>query len=158
MSEESQQLALQMKAANGDTPPLAAVPRAIVQAEALPPPPGKGAPPSKAKELPKPAPVVSTTTAAVEPEVPLADQVVHLQPTHPTQLYIQTGAFTHYENARRMSTNLAVVGSAAITELRSRSGVLYRVRLGPISTLDDADATLERVLSSGFPDAKLVVD
>jgi rare lipoprotein A len=157
LAEESQQLALQMKSA--DTTALAASPRAVVQAEPLAAPPGKAAPASKTKTAAKVTVPVSTPAVATESVTQdLADQVVHVQPTHPTQLFIQTGAFSHYDNARRMSTALSNVGSPTITEVRKQSSVLYRVRLGPIGSLDDADALLEHVLSAGFPDAKLIVD
>ncbi|MEE8246628.1 MAG: SPOR domain-containing protein [Alphaproteobacteria bacterium] len=35
---------------------------------------------------------------------------------------------------------------------------LYRVRIGPLETLDVADNTLERVIRSGYPGARIVVD
>ena len=43
-------------------------------------------------------------------------------------------------------------------ELRVNGSNLFRVRLGPITSVDEADKMLARVLASGLPDARIVVD
>jgi rare lipoprotein A len=35
---------------------------------------------------------------------------------------------------------------------------MFRVRLGPLTSVSDADALLEKVIASGYPDARVVVD
>jgi rare lipoprotein A len=35
---------------------------------------------------------------------------------------------------------------------------LYRVRIGPVGSVDEADQLLDRVVGSGAPDARIVVD
>ena len=37
-------------------------------------------------------------------------------------------------------------------------GTFYRVRLGPFASVGEADAVLSRVISSGQPEARIVVD
>ncbi len=160
LADESRALAYQLKGGGSEVVASAAAPRVAVAAESLAPPPGKKAEPQKStadKSLPK-AVVSTPATVATIDEQHLATQDVKVVPVHPTQMYIQTGAFTHYDNAHRMSAALSAVGPASISQFSTSSGVMFRVRLGPIASLDAADAMLERVLRSGFPDARLVVD
>ncbi|MEN8197112.1 MAG: SPOR domain-containing protein, partial [Pseudomonadota bacterium] len=34
----------------------------------------------------------------------------------------------------------------------------FRVRLGPLRTVEDADMALERVVALGYPEARIIVD
>jgi rare lipoprotein A len=160
MADESRTLALQLKS-KGEVTQVAAAPRPSVQAEALAPPArGREAPPPKARPgLTRSPP--ATVAAASEP-LPdarqLETQQVLLMPVKPTQMYIQTGAFSQFNNAHRMSSALSGVGNATVTQVHAKGGALFRVRLGPLPTVEAADTLLERVIAAGYPDAKLVVD
>jgi len=161
LADESRQLAMQLKA--GDAQPIEAAPRIAVQSESLPPPPkAKEAPPPKSRGPAKPvaapaAPVVAAATPAEEDQL-LATQTVQLVQPHATQIFIQAGAFSRFDNANRTSAALSGVGSPVISQVQTKSGSMFRVRLGPLASVAEADAMLERVISSGYPDARVVVD
>ena len=154
MAEESRAIAMRLRSNSPDEPPVAAAPRESVKAESLPAPGSKDAPRVVAKGD------VSERNAlgdAADPQ--LANQTVKMVPVKPTQLVIQAGAFSRYDNANRMSAALAPFGDVSVTQVKAKSGnMLFRVRLGPVPNVSDADALLEKVIGSGYPDAKLVVD
>ncbi len=161
MADETRSLALRLKTAQGDEPQVAAAPRPSVQAETL-------AAPAGLRESAKPAnrPLPGAARSSVPPPAAAAEldaqhleaQQVRLVPVKPTQLYIQAGAFSRFDNANRLSASLSPLGQANISQVKTPSGTFFRVRMGPIAKVDDADALLEKVISSGYPDAKLVVD
>jgi rare lipoprotein A len=159
MADESRMLALQLKA--GDTQPLEAAPRVAVQAEALPPPSGRAAAPARTGKTAKPAPSASNVapmeTAAVDIQS-LDQQPVEQLPPRNTRLFIQAGAFSRFDNANKMSAALAAVGPAGISQIQTKSGSFFRVRIGPLASLPEADSMLEKVIASGYPGARLVVD
>ncbi len=138
-------------------PPPPAVPREAVVAQALPPPSaGHTAPPP-----PPPKP----SAAAVKPPPPTSAQpgpalakTVWVLPVHPTHMFVQAGAFSSNGNAERLRAKLASVGPAAITAVRINGENLFRVRLGPVNSVDDADAILTKVVAAGAVDAKIVVE
>jgi rare lipoprotein A len=76
----------------------------------------------------------------------------------PTQIYIQAGAFSRIANASRVKRRLQKLGPVKISPTTASGVVLYRVRLGPIASVADADRLLARVVKSGLADARVVVD
>ena len=76
----------------------------------------------------------------------------------PTQVYIQGGAFQKYDNANRVVGTLRPIRSAVIMPITVNGGEVFRVRMGPISTVEEADRLLDRVISAGYPEARVVVD
>jgi rare lipoprotein A len=126
-----------------------AAPASSVVAEALPgsaPPPSSGA---------KPTPVSAVGLAG---EAPALDGQVWQVPVRPTQIYVQAGAFTNYENARQLGAKLGSFGPARVTPAQIGNQKFYRVRLGPIASVEQADSVLAGVISSGHPEARIVVD
>ncbi len=71
---------------------------------------------------------------------------------------VQAGAFGNAENARRLSAELTRIAPARATRALVDGRTVYRVRLGPFATRDEAVAMLERVIAAGHRDAHLVVD
>src|SRR5262249_7862419 len=134
----------------------------VVVAQAIPtPPPGKitstplppvvaaSPPPAPPSHLPPPAPTGAD----------LAKQQVKVVAVRgDKQMYIQAGAFAANENARRLSAKLAPIAAARITTVKAGQQTMFRVRIGPIASVDQADSLLERVIHSGYPEARLVVD
>jgi rare lipoprotein A len=154
MAEESRTLAMQLPASPGEAPPAAAAaPRETVVAETLPPPGSREAPKPLVKAPPPPRQTAQAPTAQS-----LGTQQVKVVPVKPTQMYIQAGAFSRFDNANRLSASLSAIGQTSISQVYTKSGLFFRVRMGPITSVDAADALLEKVISSGYPDARLVVD
>jgi rare lipoprotein A len=77
---------------------------------------------------------------------------------HPTSIYIQAGAFGVADNAQRMLAKLQGVGHAEITQAMVNGKMFYRVRVGPIADVDQADTMLSRVVNAGANGAKIIVD
>ena len=146
----------QDKVALADAPK--AAPRTSVSAEALTPLPGaKNAPPPlPTASLPKPAPSPVVQVASAAP--PVQSETVSVVPVKPTQIYVQAGAFTKSDNAFRLKSRLDPLGPVKVTGVRAQGVDLYRVRLGPVGSVDEADALLARVVGSGVPEARIVVD
>ena len=158
LADESRSLALQLKA--GEVTQVAAAPREAVVAEALPSPNGREAPPPKPKAAAKAAPAqaAAVLTPVADDGAALENQQVRQLPVKATHLYIQAGAFSRLDNANRLSAALSAVAPATISQAQTKSGAVFRVRLGPIASVSDADQLLEKVIASGYPDAQLVVD
>jgi rare lipoprotein A len=116
---------------------VAAVPRIEVSGEALPPP--KGIPVA-------PAPPQSTPP------------IVSLEPVSKTEVFIQAGAFTAYENAKRLHDELRAIGPTRVSTVTIQGQTFHRVRLGPMTTVEQADIVLAKVVDSGYVDARIIVD
>lgn len=74
------------------------------------------------------------------------------------EMYIQVGAFANSSNATALEQQLSDLGTTRISQLQIDEQILYRVRLGPFDSLDQADATLEQLIAIGHPQARLIVD
>ena len=83
-------------------------------------------------------------------------QVIRVPVPPVTHLYVQVGAFSNYQNASRLAARLD--SGLKISGIQRNGQTLYRVRLGPFETTDEADAALSRISSLGSNDAQIVVD
>ncbi len=73
-------------------------------------------------------------------------------------MFVQVGTFAQPDNATRLRARLVSFGTALVSPITVNGRTLYRVRVGPIDDPEDADATLSRVIKSGHPDARLIID
>lgn len=148
-----------------------------VTSQSLPPPPGAASTPAPAAVPPAqtgaPAPVPAGPgpygSSTVRPLAPPAPGARYTPPPPPppgravassgaNQIFVQAGAFAQIENADKLSRDLARFGATRVSPVTVSGRELYRVRIGPIQTVDQADATLERVVQAGYREARLVVD
>jgi len=137
-----------------EDPPPPAVPHGAVISETLPPPGSTAAPqPVPAALPPKPVQI-----AAAPVQVAAAPEAVSLMPVRPTHIFIQAGAYASGTNAMRMKAKLDGLGPVVVAGTRVNGVDVYRVRIGPISTVDEADRLLTRALGAGANEAKIVVD
>lgn len=74
------------------------------------------------------------------------------------RIFVQAGAFTQQDNASRLSAKLSSIGHTTISTATVDGRRFYRVRIGPMSDVSQADGVLNRVLESGTTEAKIVVD
>ncbi len=74
-------------------------------------------------------------------------------------LFIQMGSFASQVNASNLVRDLqeANEASARISRLKTANGLFYRVRVGPLFDIDEANAIVERLKSKGFQTARIVV-
>lgn len=73
-----------------------------------------------------------------------------------SEIYVQLGAFSNYQNARKLMFSYS--GGAHIYPYLSNGTTFYRVRLGPFQTVDSADDALDAAQNNGQPDARIVID
>jgi rare lipoprotein A len=88
------------------------------------------------------------------------DELARSAQTPPPVLYVQAGAFADQRNAQRVLDRLRTGGLPGAFILAPPDGraTLYRVRLGPISTVPEFDQLAARLRALGFPDARLATD
>jgi rare lipoprotein A len=128
---------------------LASLPRPNITAEPLPGSAMRVA--LSTPPLPKSEPSATVTGAAAPPAVTVV-------PVKPTRIYIQAGAFARAENALNVKSRLDGIGPTVVTGARVNGVNVYRVRLGPIESVEQADKLLDRVVGAGLNEARIVVD
>jgi rare lipoprotein A len=131
---------------------VAAAPRPAITAEALP---GSVMRIASSTTPPLARAESSAPTAAVAPSAPPQVSVI---PVKPARIYIQAGAFARAENALNVKSRLDAIGPAVVAAVRVNGVNLFRVRLGPIDNVEQADKLLDRVVGTGLNDARIVVD
>jgi rare lipoprotein A len=160
VADESRQLAAALGAKTdpnivSEKPPPS--PLASVSSADLPPPPGaKSGPSSSVSAAPTavPPPTAYNTGPVGGKEQP----DLKIVPTKPTGMYIQAGAFAQFDNADRVRIKLQNFGPTRVTQVNLSDRPLFRVRIGPLQNVDDADKILDRVNKAGYPDARIIVD
>ncbi len=164
MADESRALASSLKNGSpGNEPPITSAPREQVATESLAPPPGtKAAPPSKSQQAqpvsrPAAGPTLDQRMDAAAAAQSKIGQVSET-PVKATGIYVQAGTFARYDNAIRLKATLSPVGQAQIQQVNVRGQPMFRVRFGPMASPEDADKVLDRVISLGQQDARVVVD
>jgi len=156
---ESRQLADEL---GGDAPHLqiATVPSGEVRMEMLAAPGGtrKAAQSNRAPALPTPArPASSTAPAPKAVPLRLPELVTQVTP-RASALWIDAGAFEALEYAEIMHARLAALGARVETRFDAPRDEAYRVRIGPLATVAQADAMLDRALRAGVTDARIVAE
>ncbi len=74
-------------------------------------------------------------------------------------LFIQMGSFGSKLNAIKLIRDLRDANelAAAISELQTDRGAFFRVRVGPLYDIDEANAVIRRLKNKGFLSARIVV-
>ena len=88
----------------------------------------------------------------------MLSEKVEVLPVSPTGIFVQAGAFGRLENALRMRDRLYEIGQTQISRFPVGDSEVYRVRIGPLESVEIADATLLRVVGSGISEARLIVE
>jgi len=97
-------------------------------------------------------PVTQTAARAPEPE-PLPKAAA-------PRLYLQVGAFTSRDNAESLKLRLtgADLKSVHIKNAEIDAAPLYRVRIGPLDSVDESDRLTARVTAQGLPSPIVIVE
>jgi rare lipoprotein A len=146
--------------AGSETPPaianaLPAAPAGAVQVAALQPIAGLPVEAqARTDTMPTPAPDPPEVTADLQAD----GHVTHVHVPAVTHLYVQVGAFGNLENAHRMEARFSAAHGVVISPIDRNGQHLYRVRIGPIDDVSEADAALAKVVKLGGTDARIVVD
>lgn len=100
---------------------------------------------------------------AIDPSKPSPQQAPATRQAssgEPATLFLQVGAFSNRGNAKRLEQRLqsSGLGDIHILEASNTSGPLYRVRIGPLATVDDADRVSNSLVSLGISDTRVIID
>ena len=99
-------------------------------------------PKPEATPEPTPAPAPALPPLAARSTAPAADPFLY---------FVQAGAFTRSEDAEQQKARLALMGQGArITEREQSGRTVYRVRIGPLPSRDEADALQGRLHDGGI--------
>jgi len=101
------------------------------------------------KKTAPPQPKLETASYQAESEAGQA-------PASEVTFFVQIGSFSDGENAARARDRFASVWPVQFIELSGASGAVYRVRLGPIASVADAETALIDAQSAGYGDARMI--
>jgi rare lipoprotein A len=95
---------------------------------------------------------------AITPAAP--DTLTRTAELPPSELWMQAGAFADIGNAQRLSAKLRSAGLPGVTVLSPITGSegLYRVRVGPISSVAQFDELTSRLHAQGVASPRLAPD
>jgi rare lipoprotein A len=159
LSDESRQL--KVAAINGSEQQLqvAASPREAVISKPLPASGASAGSPPAQTATQTPVQTTPLEPTPVKPSrAPVLSSEVEVLPVSPTGIYVQAGAFSRLENALRMRDRVFDMGPTQISRFAVSGSEIYRVRIGPLDTVDVADLTLSQVMNAGVPEARLIVE
>ncbi|ALG71295.1 lipoprotein [Azospirillum thiophilum] len=117
---------------------------------------GTARPPTVGAPVPPPATLAGSMSEGRFVPAPVVAQL-------PVQghdaIYVQVGAYGSEENVAKARARLSAIGQrASISRTRSAGMTLQRVRVGPLDSVDRADALLNQIIQAGLTEAKIVVD
>jgi rare lipoprotein A len=139
-----------------------AAPTVAVTSQQLPAT-GASAPASSSSAAVATAPSASSSAVTAAPTThavaaPEPDGRVVQTAVKPSRIFIQAGAFTQLANAQKLTAELSRLGAATMTPVMRGNQQFYRVRLGPIASVSEADRLLDKLVHSGHTEARIVVD
>jgi rare lipoprotein A len=136
---------------------LNAAPVGAVQADTLAPPSGVQMSPRVNRVAASPALVQEASDRpAAAPPLRLPEYVQQL-PVSETALWIDAGHFGVADYANRRAAQL-FASRARVERTRIGNQSSFRVRIGPLPSVAEADATLDQVVHAGVTDARIVVE
>lgn len=163
LPRESRLLAAKLTGAplpKDDHPPALPAPSIPVTSKRLTPPPN-----GRTIDPPTPAHTVALLPDRTERRVGASfamakvDGTVSKSPVEKApEVYIQAGAFRLFVNANRARARLNDLGRTRISQVANGKYQIFRVRIGPLTSVDEADALLVMVSATGFHDARIVID
>ncbi len=111
-----------------------------------------------ATDAPPPAPRESTQTASRTIGADRRDESVIQMPVKRSEIFVQVGAFSQVHNALRLKARLSGLSPVKIVQTSNRGTQLFKVRLGPLPSVEAADRLVARLEASGLPDTSVVVE
>ena len=105
-----------------------------------------------------PQPVVAPFNGDQLATLPTDGQVTVETVLQQVRIFIQAGAFSNFENANRVRASLSAHGTVKVSRVLINGRDLFRVRIGPLASVAQADHMLERVFQSGYTEARTIVD
>ena len=107
---------------------------------------------------PPPEPVAQVKNGDQLASLP-TDEKVTVEPVlQQIRIFIQAGAFSNFDNANRVRARLSSLGPVKVSPILINGRDLFRVRVGPLASVAEADHMLEQVILTGYTDARTIVD
>jgi rare lipoprotein A len=108
--------------------------------------PGRAAPQAPAAPAPAPVPVAQAAPAAAPPAAP--------------RMFLQAGAFAENVNAERLRARLASMSGVKVGVYQALvdGQQLFRVRIGPLADVAEADRLSSRIVDAGMGLPRIVID
>jgi len=104
---------------------------------------------------------VAPTAASPAPRVAMAGAML-AQPSalggSSGRRFIQAASFRYYDNAARLAGRLSPLGPTRVVPVEVEGEEFYRVWLGPVHDDDAAAMLLDRVVSAGQSDARIIIN
>ncbi|MBI1272685.1 MAG: septal ring lytic transglycosylase RlpA family protein [Alphaproteobacteria bacterium] len=169
MTDESRAIAQAAKTHGASAPETlqvasASAPRASepsVEVQALPsvtPSPVQVVQPQEPKIIPLPKQYADSVLREPPYNAPAQPVVTQVAVPKKSDIYVQAGAFTKQENASKLKARLGNIAQTNIMQAVVNGREFYRVRLGPVATVDQADYVLQQVVRAGVPEPRIVID
>lgn len=100
---------------------------------------------------------------ALDPSQPAPTRMAAREPPatdDDATLFLQVGAFRNRDNAERLSRKLqdSRLGEIHIQQGSTTSGTVYRVRIGPLASVDAADRISNSLIALGISDTRVIID
>ncbi|MGD2112163.1 MAG: septal ring lytic transglycosylase RlpA family protein [Gammaproteobacteria bacterium] len=100
---------------------------------------------------------------AIDPSRPAQTRMAAQEPAatgSDATLFLQVGAFRNRDNAERLSRRLQETefGEIHIMQGATTGGTIYRVRIGPLASVDAADRVSNSLISLGISDTRVIID
>ncbi len=86
----------------------------------------------------------------------MPEPVVTQEPVTPTGIFVQAGSFTVYQNAENIKRQFSSLAPVTIEPVTVKGRQFYRVKIGPIATVERADMILDEVVRAGNGTAKVI--
>ena len=82
------------------------------------------------------------------------------QQTTAPNMYLQVGAFSSQYNAQQLHQKLhnAAFERTKVSSINAAGNPVYRVRIGPLSSVDEADQIVDQLAALGIDEAHVVID
>lgn len=132
---------------------ITAAPRGRIEATELAPPPGAASRPGL---MPIAATADSQEVRRTTGPTRLAESLVQYAPA-PGRLMVRLGTFEEYQNAMIQRARTISLGPALVQVWEGRTR-RYRVEIGPLASVAQADQAQAQAMALGVPDARIVVD
>jgi rare lipoprotein A len=95
----------------------------------------------------------ASSVEIIEPSLPTADEI-----ENDVGIYVQLGAFRSQENAHKLRDTFAShqVGQVSVKQQIFEDASIYKVWIGPLDTVEQADKTVEKITQLGHKEYKIV--
>ncbi len=157
LEDESRQVAALAQGRGGENPQPDAAPTEQVAVEALSGQQGNANTSNSSQGAQSNATPVVAVPAPVN-LLPAENQPVELQVVRESDLFIQAGAFSVYDNANKLRAQIAALGPSLISPAMVNGQQYFRVRIGPLASVEEADIKLQQLIANGYNNSRIVVD